>query len=82
MYAYGKKSPEWLRTAPILSHFDTKDKNRAYRDMVQGYSREEKRLWEDFRHSLFWDHRSLLTVSSPNICPKNPMLKFPKNGRF
>ena len=52
MYAYGKKSPEWLRTAPILSHFDTKDKNRAYRDMVQGYSREEKRLWEDFRHSL------------------------------
>ena len=26
VYAYGKKSPEWLRTAPILSHFDTKDK--------------------------------------------------------
>jgi hypothetical protein len=35
VYAHGKKSPEWLRTAPILSHFDIKDKNRAYRDMVQ-----------------------------------------------
>ena len=26
VYAYGKKSPEWLRTAPILSHFNTKNK--------------------------------------------------------
>ena len=53
IYAYGKKSPEWLRTAAILSHFDVKDKNKAYREMVQRYSREEKRIWEDFRHGLF-----------------------------
>ena len=53
VYAYGKKSPEWLRTAPILSHFDTKDKNKAYREMAQKYSREETRIWEDFRHGLF-----------------------------
>ncbi|NUO07560.1 MAG: hypothetical protein HUU08_02605, partial [Candidatus Brocadia sp.] len=52
-YAYGKKLPEWLRTAPILSRFDAKDKNTAYREMVQSYSREEKRLWENFRHGLF-----------------------------
>ena len=53
VYAYNKKPPEWLRTAPILSHFDAKDKNKAYREMTQRYSREEKRIWEDFRHGLF-----------------------------
>ncbi|MFO0794250.1 MAG: hypothetical protein U0586_09295 [Candidatus Brocadiaceae bacterium] len=27
----------------ILSHFDKKDKNKAYRDMVQGYSKGRKK---------------------------------------
>jgi len=52
-YAYGKKSPGWLHTTPFLSYFDTKDRNKSYRVMVQGYSREEKRIWVDFRHGLF-----------------------------
>lgn len=39
VYVYGKKPPEWLRTAPILSRFDAKDKNKAYREMAQKYSR-------------------------------------------
>ncbi|MDR4509382.1 MAG: transposase [Candidatus Brocadiaceae bacterium] len=53
VYAYGKKSPEWLRTTPILSLLDTNDKHKVYRKMVQDYSREEKGIWEDFRHGLF-----------------------------
>ena len=54
IYAYGKPSPEWLRTAVLLSQIPGKDKNRGYKEIVQNYSKEEKRIWEDFRHgSLF-----------------------------
>jgi len=51
-YAYGGKTPEWLLTRPILEQFDSKDKHRAYREKVQQYADEEKRLWEDFRHGM------------------------------
>ena len=39
-------------TRPILEQFDSKDKHRAYREKVQQYADEEKRLWEDFRHGM------------------------------
>ena len=78
VYAYGKKSPEWLRTAPILSHFDIKDKNRAYRDMVQGYSREEKRLWEDFRHSLFLGSQEFVDRIKFKYLSEKPDVEIPK----
>ena len=42
----------WLLTRPILEQFDGKDKHRAYREKVQQYADEEKRLWEDFRHGM------------------------------
>lgn len=51
-YAYGEKAPEWLMTKPILSQFKGKDQHKAYREEVQRYAREEKKLWEDFRHGL------------------------------
>lgn len=54
IYAYGKPSPEWLRTIVLFSQIPGKDKNREYKEIVQNYSKEEKRIWEDFRHgSLF-----------------------------
>lgn len=52
IYAYGKKSPEWLCTGPIFSCVETKEKHKAYREIVQSYSKEEKRIWEDFRHGI------------------------------
>jgi len=52
IYAYGYQSPEWLSTGLILSQFIEKDRHRAYRQKVQRYAKEEKRLWEDFRHGL------------------------------
>lgn len=54
VYAYGKKSPEWLRTKDLFLQISGGDKHKAYREMVQNYSGEENRIWEDFRHGLFW----------------------------
>jgi len=51
-YAYGGKDPEWLVTKPILDQFEANDKHRAYREKVQNYADEEKKLWEDFRHGI------------------------------
>ncbi len=52
-YAYGKAHPKWLNLGVILSQLSTKDRHRLYRQKVQRYSKEEKRLWEDFRHGLY-----------------------------
>ena len=78
MYAYGKKSPEWLRTAPILSHFDTKDKNTAYREMVQRYSMEEKRIWEDFRHGLFLGSQKFIDCIKSKYLSEKPDVEIPQ----
>ena len=78
MYAYGKKSPEWLCTAPILSHFDTKDKNKAYREMVQSYSWEEKRIWEDFRHGLFLGSQKFTDRIKSKYLSEKPDVEIPQ----
>ncbi|WKZ19759.1 MAG: hypothetical protein QY310_04160 [Candidatus Jettenia sp. CY-1] len=82
MYAYGKKSPEWLRTAPILSHFDTKDKNRAYREMTQRYSREEQRIWEDFRHGLFLGSQKFIDRIGSKYLSEKPDVEIPQKRQI
>ena len=52
-YGYGKSAPQWLFTKLILPQFEPEEERKQYREKVQRYSKEEKRLWEDFRHGLF-----------------------------
>jgi len=52
VYAYGYKGPEWLKTDMILSQFGKQNMHQAYREKVQAYSEEEKRLWEDLKHGI------------------------------
>lgn len=52
VYAYGYKGPEWLNTDMILSQFGNQNMHQAYREKVQAYSEEEKRLWEDLKHGM------------------------------
>ena len=52
-YAYGKSHPKWLNLDIILSQFNSKDHHKYYREKVQRYAKEEKRLWEDFRYGLY-----------------------------
>ncbi len=77
-YAYGKKSPEWLLTRPILSLFNTKDKHMAYRKMVQSYSNEESRIWEDFRHGLFLGSQKFVDRIKLKYLSENPDIEIPQ----
>ena len=53
VYAYGRKTPDWLATNLILSQFEGEsDRKKSYREKVQKYSREESRLIENIRHNL------------------------------
>jgi REP element-mobilizing transposase RayT len=49
-YAYGKERPEWLNTEVILSQMgNTPDRNRAYRENMKKYAKEESRVWRKLR---------------------------------
>jgi len=78
VYAYGKRSPEWLLTKPILSLLDTKDKHMAYRKLVQDYSREEKRIWEDFRHGLFLGSQKFIDRIKSKYLQECPDVEMPQ----
>lgn len=78
VYAYGKRSPEWLLAKPILSLLDTKNKHLAYRKMVQNYSREETRIWEDFRHGLFLGSQKFIDLIKSKYLSENPDSEIPQ----
>jgi len=59
-YAYGKTPPNWLKTDLILKQIEGKDKQKGYREIVQKYSREEKRIFEDMRHGLFFGSKGFI----------------------
>jgi REP element-mobilizing transposase RayT len=71
-YGYGKSTPAWLSTKLILSQFRHGDEHKQYREKVQKYSKEEKRLWEDFRHGLFLGSNRFVTRLRKQHMPKKP----------
>lgn len=74
IYAYGnaQAAPEWLTTELILSQFAGGDRHRNYREKVQRYSKEEKRLWEDFRHGMFMGSKKFVEEIRRNYLPETP----------
>lgn len=70
-YAYGKSVPAWLSTKLILSQFRGEDERKLYRQKVQQYAREEKRLWEDFRHGLFLGSKKFVVRLRNRYLPEN-----------
>ncbi len=52
IYAYAEKGPDWLSTQVILSYFKGSNKHKQYREMVQKYAKEEKRLLEDLHYGM------------------------------
>ena len=59
-YAYDRNRPEWLKTELILSQFDQTGKHRSYREKVQKYSDEKRRIWEDVRHGLIYGTQAFI----------------------
>jgi REP element-mobilizing transposase RayT len=52
-YGYGRRAPDWLSSELVLSHFKgEQDRHKNYREKIQQYAKEEKRLLEDLRHRL------------------------------
>ncbi len=79
-YAYGKKPKNWLKIKLILSQFkgNRKEKYKAYRQKVQKYSSEEKRVWEDFRHGLFYGTQEFIDEMREKYLPEKPHKEKPQ----
>jgi REP-associated tyrosine transposase len=77
-YAYGDKAPEWLRTKPIFYQFKGKDKHKAYREKVQRYAKEEKKLWEDLRHGMIIGSKIFVDKMRSAYLPEKPHKEIPQ----
>ncbi|UCD81548.1 MAG: hypothetical protein JSW26_09040, partial [Desulfobacterales bacterium] len=70
MYAYGRKAPKWLSTDLILSQFGGgQDCYRSYREKVQKYASEEKRLFEDLRHGFILGSKQFVEKIGKKYAP-------------
>jgi len=76
-YAYGKKVPGWLSTELILAQFAGKERHRFYREKVQRYSKEQKRLWEDFQHGCFLGSKKFVAQMRRRHLPDKPHGEIP-----
>jgi putative transposase len=60
-YAYDRRSPDWLKTDLLLPQFGPKNTRRnAYREKVQQYADEKKKIWEDIRHGVIFGSQAFL----------------------
>jgi hypothetical protein len=79
VYAYGRKVPKWLSTGLILSQFaGAQDCHRSYREKVQKYASEEKRLFEDLRHGLVLGSKQFVEKIRKRYTPVKPELSLPQ----
>jgi hypothetical protein len=78
IYAYGYQPPKWLSTELILSQFVENDRHKAYREKVQRYAKEEKRLWEDFRHGLILGTQKYVDKIRQAYLPENTHHELPQ----
>jgi len=79
VYAYGRKTPQWLTTDLILSQFgDDQDGHRRYREKVQKYAVEEKHLFEDLRHGLILGTKHFVEKIRKRYIPSNVESSLPQ----
>ncbi len=78
-YGYGQKAPKWLSTDLILSQYDgTQDCHRSYREKVQKYSSEEKRLFENLRYGLILGSKQFVEKIREKYTPKKTEVSLPQ----
>jgi len=78
VYVYGYKGPEWLKTDTILSQFGNQNRHQTYREKVQGYSEEEKRLWEDLKHGMILGTAEFVKKLRDNFLPGSVHKEIPQ----
>lgn len=69
-YAYGKNKPEWLNTDLIFSYYSRKNRHEEYRQQVQTYAKEEKKIWEEVSYGLFMGSREYIENMSQRFLEK------------
>jgi REP element-mobilizing transposase RayT len=82
VYAYGHKAPEWLSIQLILNQFNVSNPHRAYREKVQRYAQEEKRLWEDFRHGFILGSEGFSALIRDRFLPQHRAASVPQQLRL
>jgi len=82
VYAYGRKPPEWLSTGLILSYFKEPNPFKQYREKVQRYAGEEKRLMEDFWHGLIFGSKIFVEDIRKQFLPDTPHKDFPQQRQL
>ena len=79
VYAYGRTPPKWLSTDLILSKLaGDQDCHRTYREKVQKYASEEKRLFEDLRHGLILGSKQFVEKIRKKYMPAKAELSIPQ----
>ena len=78
IYAYGHQGPEWLKTDMILSQFSGPNAHQAYREKVQRYSEEEKRLLEDLKHGIILGTAEFVKKLRDAFLPDSPQKEIPQ----
>ena len=78
VYAYGKNHPSGYVQRLFFLILIPKIRTRHIEKWPKNIPGKRKEYGKIFGTVYFWDPRSLLTVSSPNMCPKILMPKSPK----
>jgi REP element-mobilizing transposase RayT len=82
VYAYGKKGPAWLSTEVIWSNFKGADKHKQYREKVQKYAEEEKRLPEDIHHGMILGAKKFVNKIRKEFLPDVPHNDVPQQKQL
>lgn len=81
-YAYGKKTPSWLKTNLILNQMGGNEKNKSYREKVQHYSDESVSIWEDVKHGLALGSEGFIEQLKENFLSKEKDDELPQHNRM
>lgn len=82
IYAYAKKAPTWLSTKVIWSYFKGVDKHKQYREKVQKYAKEEKRLLEDIHHGMILGAKNFVNKIRKQFLPDIPHNALPQQKQL
>ncbi len=82
IYAYAKKGPDWLSTQVILSYFKGSNKHKQYREKVQKYAKEEKRLLEDIHHGMILGAKKFVNRIREQFLPDIPHNDLPQQKQL
>jgi REP element-mobilizing transposase RayT len=77
-YAYDKKNNDWLKTDFILNQLITDDKNKAYKEMVQRYSKEEGKIWENLQYGLVFGSQDYFSTIKAKYLPTKANSEIPQ----